>query len=322
MTHSPFPPTHLPPPPPWPGSPRRARAAPRCPKAPRTPAADCVAPPACGSGPRAAYTHTPPLCPLQLPRPPVQSVALAPSQLALARLQLVSREVQQPCPEGAGVVPQFQDHAHEGIVLRPHSRLHTSTQRAQRSEGLKARQAVVAAHLLTPRLLVEGVLDGVQRRMVHGNQPPDVHFYASEAWIESTGQVRLEEGGDEARGQAAQPGERVDEEAGRECWLLFRSVADLFDERRGRRGSAQKVVHELCILVEHAEKGEASVHPHPNENRTARSSTYRPRTAPSTACTARRDPGDSSTPASKEQCVGTHEPVVQLPSTRNTHEMQ
>lgn len=81
-------------------------------------AADCVAPPACGSGPRAAYTHTPPLCPLQLPLPPVQPVALAPSQLALARLQLVSREVEQPRPEGAGVVPQFQDHAHEGIVLR------------------------------------------------------------------------------------------------------------------------------------------------------------------------------------------------------------
>lgn len=104
------------------------------------------------------------------------------------------------------MVPQFQDHAHEGIVLRPHSRLHTSVQRAQRSEGLKARHTVLAAHLLTPRLLVVGVLDGVQRRMVHGNQPPDVHFYASEAWAESTGQVRLEEGGDEARGQAAQPG--------------------------------------------------------------------------------------------------------------------
>ena len=136
------------------------------------------------------------------------------------------------------MVPQFQDHAHEGIVLRAHSRLHTSTQRAQRSEGLKARQAVVAAHLLTPRLLVVGVLDGVQRRMVHGNQPPDVHFYASEAWAESTGQVRLEEGGDEARGQAAQASERVDEEAGRECWLLVCSVADLFDERRGGGRSA------------------------------------------------------------------------------------
>lgn len=166
MPHTPFhlspsPPVRQPPRPLFPDSHRTAGAATRCRAGRRNPAAGSDTRLACGSEPLFAYVYIRSCNALHMPLSPVQSVPLAASQLAVARLQLGPCDVKKPCPECVGVVPHFQNHVHKGVVLGSHSISNPHTRNKHGSKALKACQAFFTANLLTSRILVKGVLDGV-----------------------------------------------------------------------------------------------------------------------------------------------------------------